>query len=118
MNFAILHRLRRFFKAMLMNICWNFTKFKDILKALRYIVKNRSIGSYCYMRKKVTSRHIVTHPSTSVSRSVISTPQGLLIKSPGRLADVDAALHTYEDACNPVGCYIEPKDCDDDGKVH
>jgi hypothetical protein len=34
-----------------------------------------------------------------------------------RLADVDAALHTYEDACNPVGCYIEPKDCDDDGKV-
>jgi hypothetical protein len=29
-----------------------------------------------------------------------------------RLADVDAALHTYEDACDAVGCYVAPQgDC-------
>merc|ERR1712078_517988 len=28
-----------------------------------------------------------------------------------RLADIDAALHTYEDACGPVGCYVEAGGC-------
>jgi hypothetical protein len=28
-----------------------------------------------------------------------------------RLADIDAALHTYEDACDPVGCYVEGGGC-------
>jgi hypothetical protein len=29
-----------------------------------------------------------------------------------RLADVDAALHTYEDACDAVGCYVESTGCE------
>merc|ERR1719271_256048 len=28
-----------------------------------------------------------------------------------RLLDVDAALHTYEDACDAVGCYVEATGC-------
>merc|ERR1719252_282037 len=28
-----------------------------------------------------------------------------------RLLDVDAALHTYEDACDAVGCYVESTGC-------
>jgi hypothetical protein len=28
-----------------------------------------------------------------------------------RLQDVDAALHTYEDACDAVGCYVEATGC-------
>merc|ERR1719194_247695 len=28
-----------------------------------------------------------------------------------RLLDVDAALHTYEDACDAVGCYVEAAGC-------
>jgi len=28
-----------------------------------------------------------------------------------RLVDVDAALHTYEDACDAVGCYVEAAGC-------
>merc|ERR1719191_1548234 len=28
-----------------------------------------------------------------------------------RLADVDSALHTYEEPCDAVGCYVEAEGC-------
>merc|ERR1719428_1010293 len=35
------------------------------------------------------------------------------LAGPRRLVDVDAALHTYEDACDAVNCYIESPGCSD-----
>merc|ERR1719235_2004017 len=40
------------------------------------------------------------------------TPEGGHDHDHGRLLqDVDAALHTYEDACDAVGCYVESSGC-------